>query len=219
MIPPRNGWQLPRTAINGLLCVPSSRRRPSSATPTGSTSAHGTASSRIACQHLGMCLPPWLGDPPPSPGEATFVCYDCGDVSRTSAAWALHRARTHNIFLDAHHYATGPCGRACATAYHTRLRLIDHLGHTSPACLASYVEFTEPLDPDTPYAQQTRKAKRVKRSRMLPENSCSLSAPDRPGHPQGERRLRSGRGPPGSILATLQVSPAGQQAVPTLSHL
>ena len=130
------------------------------------------------------------GRPPPPGGFHTgdamagFVCYECGTVLASKAAWATHRRRLHDHVPLASRFAWGSACAVCTTEFHTRPRLIWHLRVSRPRCLAALSQFFEPMDlahmlhldaKDRASAQELRMQGLYDRAAVLP--AVRLSGP------------------------------------------
>ena len=88
--------------------------------------------------------PAATGDAPDDPPR--FVCYDCGAVLTTRSSWTQHRTRTHGVLHRARLFAPGSACQACMRDFRTRPRLVWHLRHAKPRCLAALEAFFPPLE-------------------------------------------------------------------------
>ena len=73
-----------------------------------------------------------------------FLCYDCGAVLATPGAWRTHRAREHGYRHPARSFALGTVCNGCCVEFHSRPRLVWHMMHSKPACLAANAAFFAP---------------------------------------------------------------------------
>ena len=75
-----------------------------------------------------------------------FVCYECGQAFRTTAALRKHKTDFHQTPHIVRLYASGTCCLACGTEFHAPDRLIAHLQLSRPMCLMQMIAHTDPLN-------------------------------------------------------------------------
>ena len=87
---------------------------------------------------------PAFDNRPPAEGNR-FVCYECRAISKDITAWKAHRTKAHVGIDAAERYCRGSGCPGCAKQFHTRPRLLHHLRHKRPVCLAVACQFFAPL--------------------------------------------------------------------------
>ena len=88
------------------------------------------------------------GAPPPPVPPPRLTCYDCGYEATSMAQLRSHAAGVHGFTMEARAYAPGSHCRACLKQFWDRPRLLWHLGHDSPACMALLTAYLPPLSPE-----------------------------------------------------------------------
>ena len=87
------------------------------------------------------------GAPPPPVPPPRLTCYDCGYEATSMAQLRSHAAGVHGFTMEARAYAPGSHCRACLKQFWDRPRLLWHLGHDSPACMALLTAYLPPHVP------------------------------------------------------------------------